>query len=136
MKLIDKGRILETRIKVKHETKKQLKRHRYQIFLHEHPYLPGKKKLKRWRRNFILGGMICMLIPVSQTLFFYRTIWDQPDPLMFEDQEPSMEQLWKSFLNVIPAIFGAIFLIMLTFGLAIDWVIYRRWGNSFTIMKW
>ncbi len=133
---LDQARRLETKIKVKYEVKKQIKKHRYKIFLHENSgYLPSRKKLYRWRNKFIIAAMICLAVPCLQTVLFYETIWIKPSVSEF-DEEFTIRQIWMGFLNEIPGIFGAIFLILLYFGFTVDWIIYRRWGNQFTIMKW
>jgi len=133
---LDRARRLDTKIRVKHEVKKQIKRHCYQIFLNEKAgYLPNRKKLYSWRNKFILAAMICLLVPSLQTIFFYDTIWIKPSVSEF-DTEFTIEQIWVAFCNEIPGIFGAVFLILLYFGFTVDWIIYRRWGNQFTIMKW
>lgn len=134
--ILDRARRLQARIKVKHETNKEIRRHRYQIFLQQNTgHLPSRNKLYRWRIGFIFTAVAFLIVPAVQILFFYGTIWESPDPL-YPGMDPSLQQLWDSFLNEIPDIFGAIFFILFCFGLTVDWVIYRRWGNKYTIFKW
>ncbi len=136
MKILHNARVLETRIRVKRETNKQIKRQRYRIYLQQNSqHLPSRKKLLRWRRNLMMIGTLFILIPGYQILCHYQTIWKEPKPLKY-DQEPTIEQIWLSFLNMIPTIFGAIFLMLWSFAMAVDWVIYRRWGNTHTILNW
>ena len=136
MKIIHKARILETRIRIKHETKKQLRTQRYRIFLQQKTgHLPTRKKLYRWRRNFLVAASLCIAVPCLQVTFWGGTIWDRGSPVLY-DQEASLGRIWVAFLNETPIIFGMLFLMFWCFGMAIDWVIYRRWGSQFTMMKW
>ena len=137
MKLITKGRILEQKIKVQRDFKQQIKRQRYQVFLHEESqHYPSRSKVIRWRNYFLIGSCICLSIVMIQTCFFYNTIWTRPRPLYWDEQEISLEQIWTSFLNMIPVIFGSISCIFLSFAIAVDRVIYRRWPNHRTMIPW
>ena len=108
MSIINKARILETKYQVKHETRKQLKKQYYKIFLHEnHSNLPGKNKLKRWRRNLLIISMICLSIPCFQTIFFYQSIWIPLEKLEYS-QELGLNQILHALVNEIPTILGLI----------------------------
>lgn len=134
-KILHKARILETKYRVKHETRKQLKAQYYKLFLYENtPNLPGKKKLKRWRRNFLILGMICLAVPCFQTIFFYQSIWIPPEQLEY-GQEPTLEQILQGFINEIPTILGLIWFCFFFLAICVDWVIYRRWPNENTMVS-
>jgi hypothetical protein len=136
--IITKGRILETQIRVKHETKKQLKKQRYQVFLHEKSqHYPPRYKIIRWRNLFLTTGIICLAVIMVQTCFFYKTIWVRPRPLYYEGQNIDLEQIWTSFCNMIPVIFGFLSTVFISFAIAFDRVLYRRWQNTdLCIIKW
>lgn len=138
MNIITKARILETRIRVNHENKKQIKKQKYQVFLHEESqHFPSLTKIKKWRTYFLIIGTICLAVMTIQTCMFYKTIWIKPRPLLYDDEDIDLEQIWTSFLNMIPVIFGSLFTIFLSFSLAFDYVIYKRWQNKdLCIIKW
>lgn len=131
--LLDRSRRLETRIRVKRETKKKLKGHYYRLFLYENtPNLPSRNKLKRWRRNLFIISMICLAVPCFQTIFFYQTIWIPPETLNY-GQEPGLEQILQAFINEIPTTLGLIWFCFFFLAICVDWVIYRRWPHERTI---
>ena len=133
MNTIQKARILETKIRVKLENRKQIKAIQYRRFL-QNPRRPlmSYKKLRHWRNTFIYAAVICLAIPCIQTVFFYNTIWDKPDPPKY-NQEITTSMILKSFLNLIPMIFGMIFMMLGCFSVMFDWCIYRRWGENRSI---
>lgn len=127
-------RLLKTRIHTELDHKQKMKQQKYQIFLHEESqHYPSLGKVKRWRGYFLAISCICLTIITIQTCFYYNTIWTRPAPLYMDDQEITLEQIWTSFLNMIPVIFGAISCIFLSFTIAVDRVIYRRWKKEYII---
>jgi len=134
--IIHKARILETRIKVKIENRRQIKQQQYRRFL-QNPsrHLPSYKKLRRLRNMLFYMGVVCMCIPCFQTVFFYHTIWDRPEPLN-NYEEITLDQVLTAFLNVIPTVFGFLFCMFCGFSAVFDWVIYRRWGSTRSFIDW
>ena len=130
--LLDQARRLETRIRVKRETKKQLKQQYYKIFLHENTgVLPSKKKLKRWRRNFTIAAVISLMIPAIQTTMFYNTTHTSPSYI----EEDTLEQILQGFIRDIPLILGLCFFMFSFLTLCVEWVIYRRWPWDHTVFS-
>lgn len=136
MKIIQKGRILEKKIFVYLDNRKQIKKQQYRRFLQNpNRLLPSYRKLRRWRNLFCYIGVFCMCIPCIQTVFFYNTIWEEPEPLK-NYEEITLKQFLQGFLNMIPVIFGILFLMLVGFSAVFDWVIYRRWGNDRSFISW
>ena len=136
MNIVHKARALQTKIKVYLEIRKQIKTQRYRRFL-QNPSrpLPGYHKLRVWRNTFLLSAVLCLAVPSIQVVFFYNTIWEQPEPLK-PNQDITLGQVLMSFYNTIPVIFGGVFMILGFFGMIMDWCIYRRWGYGKSIIKW
>ena len=136
MNIIHKARLLETQIRVKRENRKQIKAQRYRRFLQNpHRPLPSYQTLRSWRNTFLLSAVLCLAVPSIQVVFFYNTIWEQPEPLK-PNQDITLGQVLMSFYNTIPVIFGGVFMILGFFGMIMDWCIYRRWGYGKSIIKW
>lgn len=136
MNIVHKARVLETKIRVKHENRKQIKAQRYKRFL-QNPHRPimSYQQLKHWRNTLLYSAVICLCVPCLQTVFFYNTLWDQPEPPSY-GQEITIDMFLKSFYNMIPLLFGLFFMMLGCFSAMFDWCIYRRWGTSRSIIKW
>ena len=134
---MDRMKALETKIRINREIKKEIKAQKYRSFLHEQTgYLPSRQKIQRWKKYFLLGATICLVVISVQTCFFYNTIWAPPQKLYHDTQQISLEQIWGALLNETPTIFGSLFIILGSFGMALDKATYRRWGNQYTIINW
>ena len=136
MNIVHKARVLETKIKVYLSNRKQIKTQWYRRFL-QNPSRPllSYKQLRKWRNTFFYTAIICLCIPCMQTVFFYNTIWEEPEPPRY-GQEITTDMFLKSFYTMIPMIFGIIFMMLGCFSAMFDWCIYRRWGKNRSILHW
>lgn len=142
LKVLDRMRILETKIRVNQENKKQIKKQAYRVFLQDPPRsLPDYKILYTWRKIFVIAGILCLVIPAVQTIFFYDTIYYVPPGKTFKhsvysivEEDIDLEEVSHGFLRSIPVVFGLLFFIFTVFGIAVDWTIYRRWNNKYYLI--
>lgn len=139
MSFIQKGRILQTKIRVNREIKRQIKQHRYKLFL-QNPkrHLPSYRTLNKWRTRLIVSGVVCLAIISIQGVFFRQTIYWSKPPMVHKYQEEHIpiEMYIKSFLQLLPFINGFLFMVFMYLATCFDWVIYRRWGHDRSIIHW
>ena len=112
--LIQKARILEQQIKVKHETNQAIRKRSYELFLQDSPRpLPDLQKLREMRVLCFLAGNLLMTIPTIQIIFFYHTLFiNGPD--------------------FIVSACGLLAIPMFFFSIIVDIAIWKRFGMQHT----
>lgn len=144
LSFINRMRALEKRIQVKRELKKEIKKQGYRAFLQDPPRpLPSYNALCKWRKCFLLIGVIFLTIPAVEILLFYDQVYYVPPSTYKQSITPelkktySLEEVKHGILRSIPFFCGFLFFMFTAFGMAVDWTIYRRWGkNKKTIIVW
>jgi len=143
MKLLQKAKILELKIRVKRENKKKIKTQSYRAFLQNPPRpLPPLKSLKKIRKIFIILAVLILSIPSIQILIAYDSVYYVPETYDVQtdkgeklNREHELDEYTWGFIRSIPVIMGVVFFILSGFAMAVDWTIYRRW-KKYTIINW
>jgi chromatin segregation and condensation protein Rec8/ScpA/Scc1 (kleisin family) len=136
-----KQKIQADRIRTYFSVRKEIKAHRYKIFL-QNPRnkkgksieLPTYEHLKHRRKQHFILGMICLMIISCQTIFFYETT--SLFPIEKNQYQPSLTDIIHAFTEEMPVIIGFLAIMFLSFAGMYDFVIYRRWGLKKSIIDW
>lgn len=112
MNLIQRARILQTKLHIKYQTNKTIKKQAYKAFLHTTTrLLPSYRSMTRIRNLMILISIMLLGEPAIQTLLFYNTCFQGP-------------------YSNIHLIFATASLSCFGFALVTDMVIKKRWNHT------
>ena len=124
--IIQKTRILQNNLLYNHRFKKQLQQRSYRAFLQQNNgYLPSLKTLEKWRKRLLYASFLC-LCPIC-----LGTVIN--GPWVYSDLLPMPYEITGVCSPAI--LFGCIFLILLSFSVMFDRVIYKRRGYG-TFIDW
>jgi hypothetical protein len=124
---LNKARTFQSNLVYHHVFKKQLKRRSYTSFLQLNTgYLPRIDVLLRWRTRLLALSLGCLGV-ISLFVFV-----DYPRYIMYDFLYlPGLEGLVS-----IPILMGSGFLILFSFTMMMDFVIFRREGDVRTFIPW
>jgi len=122
---IKKARMYQDTLLFNHRLKKQVRQRSYRVFLQRNTgYLPSIPCLLRWRTTLLAMSLGC--IGVTSLFVFI----DYPRFILYDIiiLGPDLEGITS-----IPILMGSGFIILFSFSMMIDFVVYRRGGHGMFI---
>lgn len=136
-KFIQRLRIFEQRLCVNYSVKREIKAHRYRLFLQNPPRtLPSYEKLRRRRYSFFVVGVVFMGLVMIQVCFFYGSTCLFHGAKNIDTEHLTLKDIMDAFMEELPTLFGFVFFVCIFLSCCFDFVIYRRWGSSRSFIDW